>query len=74
MNPVHDENDEVLINAPQVLGMFGITDMTLWRWLHNERLGFPKPIYIQRLRYWKRAEVRRWLEQQRATRASVTAA
>ena len=20
--------------------------MTLWRWEHDERLGFPKPIYI----------------------------
>lgn len=30
----------------------GISGMTLWRWLHDEALGFPKPRYINRRRYW----------------------
>jgi hypothetical protein len=24
----------------------GVSDMTLWRWLHDEQLGFPQPIRI----------------------------
>lgn len=39
-----------------------ISDMTLWRWLDNEALNFPKPIYIGRRRYWREADVVAWLE------------
>ena len=40
----------------------GISDMTLWRWL--DRLGFPRPTYIARRRYWREDEVVAWLEAQ----------
>jgi predicted DNA-binding transcriptional regulator AlpA len=40
----------------------GISDMTLWRWLDNPELDFPRPIYISRRRYWKEAEIFVWLE------------
>jgi predicted DNA-binding transcriptional regulator AlpA len=33
----------------------GISDRTVDRWL--EKLDFPKPIYIQRRRYWDEAEL-----------------
>lgn len=39
----------------------GISDMTLWRWLNTPALGFPRPVLINRIRYWKRAEVTAWL-------------
>ena len=26
--------------------------MTLWRWLQDESLGFPKPTKIRQRRYW----------------------
>ena len=44
----------------------GISDMTLWRWLHDEDLDFPKPIYIGRRRYWKEGEIVSWLEDRAA--------
>ncbi|TGN58591.1 hypothetical protein E4L95_12330 [Paracoccus liaowanqingii] len=40
----------------------GISDMTLWRWLNDTTLGFPRPIYIGRRRYWREADVLTWLE------------
>lgn len=40
----------------------GISDMTLWRWLDDDALGFPRPIYIARRRYWREVEVIDWLE------------
>lgn len=40
----------------------GISDMTLWRWLENPDMNFPKPIYIGRRRYWREAEIIAWLE------------
>ena len=30
----------------------GISDMTLWRWLRDKKMGFPKPRYINNRRYW----------------------
>lgn len=37
-----------------------VTDMTLWRWLGDAALEFPRPVVIRRRRYWKRAKVLRW--------------
>lgn len=42
----------------------GISDMTLWRWLNDPEMGFPRPIYIARRRYWREADVIAWLEAQ----------
>ena len=42
----------------------GVSDMTLWRWLNDPALNFPKPIYIARRRYWREADVSEWLEAQ----------
>ena len=39
----------------------GISDMSLWRWLNNPEMAFPKPMTIQRRRYWIEAEVLAWL-------------
>jgi len=35
----------------------GVTAMTIHRWLRNESLGFPQPIYINRRRYWREADL-----------------
>ena len=51
------------INAQQVRAFCGdISDMTLWRWLNSPEMGFPKPIYIGRRRYWREADVIKWLD------------
>ena len=42
----------------------GVSDMTLWRWLNDPILNFPKPIYITRRRYWRDVEVSAWLDTQ----------
>lgn len=40
----------------------GISDMSLWRWLNEPSLKFPRPIYIGRRRYWREADVIEWLD------------
>ncbi|MBC7286135.1 MAG: AlpA family phage regulatory protein [Hoeflea sp.] len=40
----------------------GVSDMTLWRWLNDDNLDFPRPIYIGRRRYWREADIIEWLE------------
>ncbi len=54
------------IPAKEVKRLCGsISDMTLWRWLRHEDLKFPKPIYINALRYWRRGDIDQWLANRR---------
>jgi hypothetical protein len=40
-----------LIPDVMVLARYGISNMTLWRWDHDEDLGFPKPTWIRNRKY-----------------------
>jgi len=35
--------------------------MTLWRWLRDPELGFPRPLVINGRRYWRESEIKAWL-------------
>ena len=39
---------ECFLPASQVKQRYGVTDMSIWRWLKDESLGFPQPIENQR--------------------------
>ena len=52
-----------LIPAKTVRELCGnISDMSLWRWLKDPALGFPRPVYIQKRRFWREAEILEWIE------------
>lgn len=52
-----------LISAKTVRELCGnISDMSLWRWLNDPALGFPRPVYIQKRRFWREAEILDWIE------------
>jgi predicted DNA-binding transcriptional regulator AlpA len=51
----------------------GVSDMTVWRWLHDPELDFPQPIYIRRRRYWHEAEILAWIAAQAKTSAKAAA-
>ena len=34
-----------------------ISDMTLWRWINDPRMGFPQPTYFGRFRFWREDEL-----------------
>ena len=36
--------DPTYLPAAQVRARYGVSDMSLWRWLKNEDLAFPHPI------------------------------
>jgi predicted DNA-binding transcriptional regulator AlpA len=55
MNPQDDLKP--YLTAAQVRQRYGVTDMTLWRWLHDERVKFPHPYYFSRFRYWKLSDL-----------------
>jgi len=51
----------------EVSNRYGVSDMTLWRWLQNAELKFPKPTVINRRRYWLLEELEQW-ERARASK------
>ena len=56
---------EKQITSKQVRELLGgISDMSLWRFLHDKHLNFPKPIYINRRRFWSYQELKEWLDKQ----------
>lgn len=49
---------DILLTAREVRETLGgVTDMSLWRWLNDDRLDFPKPVVIRRRRYWRQSEI-----------------
>ena len=44
----------------QVAKRFGVSLRTIERWLDSETLNFPRPITINRRRYWVEAEIEVW--------------
>jgi len=61
-----------LLTATQVRQRFGgISDMTLWRWLHDGAVGFPKPVVINRRRYFRVADVDAFQERHHSCAAAA---
>lgn len=57
--------------ARDVRRRYRVSDMTLRRWLADEDLGFPKPYYFGRLRYWLERELIEWEVVQPRERATA---
>ncbi|GAB1379915.1 helix-turn-helix transcriptional regulator [Pararhodobacter aggregans] len=73
MQPSESQHQSTRLPVPVVSGRIikaqdlrdlcgGISDMTLWRWLNDQSLDFPRPIYLGRRRYWRETEVLAWLD------------
>ena len=48
---------ECFLPAAQVKQRYGVTDMSLWRWLKDESLAFPEPMKIKGRRFWRLADL-----------------
>jgi predicted DNA-binding transcriptional regulator AlpA len=47
--------------ARRVWERYGVTSMTLWRWLRDPRINFPKPFHtIHRRRFWLLADLEKF--------------
>jgi predicted DNA-binding transcriptional regulator AlpA len=63
------------LTATQVRQRFGgISDMTLWRWMRDERVSFPQPLVINRRRYFRAADLEAFQKRQAAHAAGADAA
>ncbi len=65
----NDSNGNFL-SARKVWERYSVTSMTLHRWLQNEQLGFPKPLYIGRFRFWRLDDLEAWEKAQPRQRAA----
>ncbi|MGH1571877.1 helix-turn-helix transcriptional regulator [Methylobacterium sp. P31] len=52
------------LTGREIDARYGISSMTRWRWLHDERLGFPRPTLINRRHFFAVEDIERW-EQER---------
>lgn len=62
-------NEERYLTARQTRERYSVSEMSLHRWLKNSNLNFPKPIYINRRRYWRESDLIEW-ERAQAGRAA----
>jgi predicted DNA-binding transcriptional regulator AlpA len=46
-----------LVPQPKVEREFDRTSMSLWRWLRDPKLNFPRPVKIRNRNYWRRADL-----------------
>lgn len=58
---------------PKVCQRYGITPMTLWRWDHDPRVNFPRPIRINHRKYRDEAELESWERSRVASRTQGAA-
>lgn len=62
--------DDVYLTARQVRARFGdLSDMSLWRWINDPEMDFPRPLVVNTRRFWRLSDLVRW-ERGRAGRAS----
>jgi hypothetical protein len=60
--------EDIHLTSAQVRRRYGdVSDMALFRWLADEKVGFPQPIIIGNRRYWKLSALLTF-ERQRADR------
>jgi predicted DNA-binding transcriptional regulator AlpA len=54
-------DDDTLLTSTQVCARFGgVTTMSLWRWMNDEKTAFPKPVKINNRNYWRLGDLRIW--------------
>jgi predicted DNA-binding transcriptional regulator AlpA len=55
-----DPSEDIHLPAPQVRLRYGRSDMWLWRLLRDEKSGFPRPLVINKRRYWRLSDLKNW--------------
>jgi predicted DNA-binding transcriptional regulator AlpA len=58
--------DDPLLPAAEVTKRYSVSSMTIYRWVRDNSLSFPAPIYINKRRYWRVSELVSW-ERSRVT-------
>jgi len=54
-----DDTDSYLPSV-KVAARYGVCSKTLDRWTGNNKLNFPQPLWINRRRFWRLADLHAW--------------
>ena len=54
------DHKQTFLTGPQVQARYQKSHVTIWRWVRDPALGFPPPIQINRLNYWRLADLEAW--------------
>ncbi|MGJ8588801.1 MAG: helix-turn-helix transcriptional regulator [Yoonia sp.] len=52
--------NQIFVTGPQVQARYQKSHVTIWRWMNDAKLDFPKPIQINRLNYWRLSDLEKW--------------
>jgi predicted DNA-binding transcriptional regulator AlpA len=56
-----DDDAARYLTGPQLCARYSISDMTLWRWLQDAEIGFPRPaMRVRERRYWLESDLVAW--------------
>ncbi len=58
-----------LLTSADVMSRYSISDMTLHRWLKDEELNFPRPLVINRRRFFRPEDLAAWEGERRGDAA-----
>lgn len=61
----------VYLPARQVWERYGVTPMTIHRWIRDPRMDFPAPVYLGRFRYWRLEDLEGWERRRAAASAAA---
>ena len=53
------------LTGPDVQDRYRKSHVTIWRWVNDPALAFPKPIQINRLNYWRLSDLVAWEARQK---------
>jgi hypothetical protein len=56
----HSSDTGSLVPARKVQDRYDIADRTLDRWLESQTLNVPRPVVINKRRYWRVTELAAW--------------
>lgn len=52
--------NQTYLTGPQVQARYQKSHVSIWRWMNDKALGFPAPLKINRLNYWRLADLEAW--------------
>jgi predicted DNA-binding transcriptional regulator AlpA len=56
-----DQDAARYLTGPQLCARYSISDMSLWRWLQDAEIRFPRPaLRVRDRRYWLEADLIAW--------------
>jgi len=60
MKPNTQHGDDSFLSGPDVQLRYRRSHVTIWRWQRDPVLGFPRPIQINGLNYWRLSDLEAW--------------